>query len=144
MHITTVTGKVGRRDFLQTTGMAGAAVLLGSRAQSQTAKLPQDNGPKVPATAVRSVKRFLGSDIDYAYAFRAGPWLFLTGHEGFDFEKGLLPDVEAPPAFPNYGTPPLRREADYLVRRMRGILRDFGSDLQNTVRSINIILPFRP
>jgi enamine deaminase RidA (YjgF/YER057c/UK114 family) len=143
MHNTTVTGKVGRRDFLQTAGMAGAAALLGSQAQAQTGKRPPDHGPKVPATTVRSVKRFLGSDIDYAYAVKAGPWLFLTGHEGFDFEKGLLADVEGPAAFPNYGTPPLRREADYLVRRMRAILRDFGSDLQNTVRVDQYYTSFR-
>ena len=34
---------------------------------------------------VRSVEGLAGSAVPYAYAVKAGPWLFLTGHEAFDF-----------------------------------------------------------
>src|SRR5918997_233880 len=32
---------------------------------------------------VRSVDNLLGTPVSYAYAVKAGPWLFLTGHEAF-------------------------------------------------------------
>src|ERR1700760_5004845 len=78
--------------------------------------------------------RLVGSSVNYAYAVKAGPWVFLNGHEGFDFEKGLAPEVEGPPGNRLIGRPPLRREADYLLRRMRGILKELGTDLPNAVR----------
>jgi hypothetical protein len=31
----------------------------------------------------------IGTPISYAYAVKAGPWIFLTGHEAFDFESGI-------------------------------------------------------
>ena len=36
-------------------------------------------------TEIRSVEGLAGSGVPYAYAVKAGPWLFLTGHEAFDF-----------------------------------------------------------
>jgi hypothetical protein len=30
---------------------------------------------------VKAVERLLGSGVSYAYAVKAGPWVFLTGHE---------------------------------------------------------------
>lgn len=87
-----------------------------------------------PAPIVKSVKHLAGSTTSYAYAVKAGPWIFLTGHEAFDFERGLAPDVEGPPGQRLTGRPPLRREADYLLKRMRAILKEFGSDLPNAVR----------
>ena len=63
--------------------------------------------------------RVAGSAVNYAYAVKAGPWVFLNGHEAFDFERGLTAEVEGPPGNRLSGTPPLRREADYLLRRMR-------------------------
>jgi len=65
---------------------------------------------------------------------KAGPWVFLNGHEAFDFERGLAPEVEGAPGNRLSGRPPLRREADYLLHRMRGILKEFGTDLPNAVR----------
>src|SRR4029077_1141498 len=67
-------------------------------------------------------------------AVKAGPWVFLNGHEAFDFDRGLAPEVEGPPGNRLSGRPPLRREADYLLRRMRGILKEFGTDLPHAVR----------
>lgn len=83
---------------------------------------------------VKSVERLAGSATSYAYAVKAGPWLFLTGHEAYDFESGLAPEVEGPAGNRLSGRPPLRREADYVLRRMRTILKEFGSDLPNAVR----------
>ncbi len=84
---------------------------------------------------VKSADRLAGSGTRFAYAVKAGPWIFLNGHEAFDFEHGLAPEVEGPPGHRLSGRPPLRREADTILKRMRAILREFGSDLPNTVRT---------
>lgn len=83
---------------------------------------------------VKAVKNLAGSTISYAYAVKAGPWIFLNGHEAFDFERGLAPEVEGLSGQRLAGRPPLRREADYILGRMRAILKEFGSDLSNAVR----------
>jgi enamine deaminase RidA (YjgF/YER057c/UK114 family) len=88
----------------------------------------------MPALEVKSVANLLGTPVPYAYAVKAGPWIFLTGHEAFDFEIGIPEEVAGPPGFPGFGQPRSRREADFVLRRMRHILREFGSDLGNAVR----------
>jgi enamine deaminase RidA (YjgF/YER057c/UK114 family) len=94
-----------------------------------------DAGAAEPSSRVTTKSiRLVGTPINYAYAVKAGPWVFLNGHEAFDFERGLAPEVEGPPGNRLSGRPPLRREADYLLRRMRGILKEFGTDLPNAVR----------
>jgi len=84
--------------------------------------------------AVKSVDRLVGSSTSFAYAVKAGSWIFLNGHEAFDFARGLAGEVEGPPDHRLSGRPPLRREADYILQRMRATLREFGSDLPNAVR----------
>jgi enamine deaminase RidA (YjgF/YER057c/UK114 family) len=86
------------------------------------------------ALTVKSVERLAGSGTSFAYAVKAGPWIFLNGHEAFDFEHGLAAEVEGPPGHRLSGRPPLRREADYILRRMRTILNEFGCDLPDAVR----------
>jgi enamine deaminase RidA (YjgF/YER057c/UK114 family) len=86
------------------------------------------------APTVKSVDRLAGSGTRFAYAVKAGPWIFLNGHEAYDFERGLAAEVEGPPGYRLSGRPPLRREADYILQRMRAILKEFGSDLPNAVR----------
>ncbi len=113
-----------RRDLLLSGITLAAALPFPKSAHAQPAG----------TLAVKSVERLAGSATSYAYAIKAGPWLFLNGHEAFDFEKGLAPDVEGPAASRLSGRPPLRREADYILRRMRAILKEFGSDLPNAVR----------
>jgi enamine deaminase RidA (YjgF/YER057c/UK114 family) len=83
---------------------------------------------------VKSVDHLAGGSTRFAYAVKAGPWIFLNGHEAFDFEHGLAGEVEGPPGHRLSGRPPLRREADYILRRMRAILKEFGTDLPNAVR----------
>src|SRR5215468_1378795 len=86
------------------------------------------------ALTVKAVERLVGSGTRLAYAVKAGPWIFLNGHEAFDFERGLAPEVEGPSGHRLSGRPPLRREADYILQRMRTILKEFGCDLANAVR----------
>src|SRR5262249_38777700 len=93
----------------------------------------QAAGTRVAPT-VKAVERLAGSGTRFAYAVKAGPWIFLNGHEAFDFEGGLAPEVEGASGHRLRGAPPLRREADYILRRMRTILQEFGCDLANAVR----------
>jgi enamine deaminase RidA (YjgF/YER057c/UK114 family) len=98
-------------------------------------RLARSAGIVAPVSAITTRStRLVGSSIDYAYAVKAGQWVFLNGHEAFDFAHGLAPEVEGPPGQRLSGRPPLRREADYLLRRMRNILNEFGTDLPNAVR----------
>lgn len=113
-----------RRRFLLS-GVTLAAALASSRSA---------HAQRAEGLAVKSVDRLAGSATSYAYAVKAGPWLFLTGHEAYDFDGGLAPDVEGTAGNWLSGRPPLRREADYILRRMRAILEEFGSDLANAVR----------
>src|SRR5262244_2960829 len=83
---------------------------------------------------VKSVPNLLGTSVSYAYAVKAGPWIFLTGHEAFDFENGIPEEVADPSGFPLFGRPRSRREGDFILQRMRRILREFGTDLGNSVR----------
>jgi len=86
------------------------------------------------ALEVKSVASLLGTPVSYAYAVKAGPWIFLTGHEAFDFENGIPGEVAGPPGFPLFGKPRSRREADFILKRMQRILREFGTDVENAVR----------
>ena len=136
-----------RRSFLLN-GMtlAGAAALPSATAagarEAQPGSVVQlaQAGPRTttatvsPSLTVKSVDHLAGSTVSYAYAIKAGPFVFLNGHEAYDFEHGLAPEVEGLPGYRLSGRPPLRREADYILQRMRAILKEFGTDLPNAVR----------
>jgi enamine deaminase RidA (YjgF/YER057c/UK114 family) len=83
---------------------------------------------------VLSVPSLAGSGVPYAYAVKAGPWIFLTGHEGFDFETGSTAAVDGPPGFPTYDKARPRREAEFIFERMRTTLAKFGSGFKHAVR----------
>ena len=85
---------------------------------------------------VKSVASLLGTPVSYAYAVKAGPWLFLTGHEAFDWRTGAIDEaVAGPPSYPLFGTRHRsRREADFIFSRMRGLLQEFGSDFAHAIR----------
>ena len=83
---------------------------------------------------LRSIEGLAGTALPYAYAVKAGPWLFLTGHEAFDFAAGPALEVEGPEGFPSFGAPRLKREAEYILKRMRKTLAEFGSDFKHSVR----------
>ena len=86
------------------------------------------------AIEIRAVEGLAGTGVAYAYAVKAGPWLFMTGHEAFDFKTGLAAEVEGPAGFPSFGSPRLRREAEYILRRMRKTLEEFGSGFKHSLR----------
>src|SRR6267142_1817243 len=67
---------------------------------------------------VRAVESLAGTGVSYAYAVKAGQWLFLTGHEAFDFATGHAPEVEGHAGFPSFGA----------------TLAEFGSDFRHSVR----------
>src|SRR5256885_5688150 len=83
---------------------------------------------------VRAVENLAGTGVPYAYAVKAGPWLFLTGHEAFDCASGHAPEVEGHAGLPGFGAPRLKREAEYILKRMRATLAEFGSDFKHSVR----------
>lgn len=83
---------------------------------------------------VRAVESLAGTGVPYAYAVKAGQWLFLTGHEAFDFSTGSVAQVDGLSGFPAFGAPRLRREAEYILQRMRNTLAEFGSDFRHSVR----------
>src|SRR5258705_2820950 len=83
---------------------------------------------------IRSVEGLAGSAVPYAYAVKAGAWLFLTGHEAFDFAAGPAPEMECPEGFPAFGAPRLRRDAEVILNRMQETPGEFGSDIRHSVR----------
>lgn len=136
-------GISNRRSFLKSVTLVGAAALtpsIAARARESAPMVqlaqasPNASAAAASALTVKSVERLAGSAASFAYAIKAGPWIFLNGHEAYDFERGLAAEVEGPPGNALSGRPPLRREADYILRRMRTILKEFGSDLPNAVR----------
>src|SRR5262249_51121275 len=119
--------------------LTGAAALPGQSPAAQPPGGPKlaQAAPRPPAATaassvtVKSVERLVGSGINYAYALKAGNFVFLNGHKAYDFERGPAPEVEGPPGNALSGRPPLRREADGILNRMRTILKDFGTGLPN-------------
>jgi len=86
------------------------------------------------ALEVRSVENLLGIPVRYAYAVKAGPWVFLTGHEAYDWQTGMTDEVAGPLGFPLYGQHKSRREGDFILRRMRRLLGELGTDLAHSIR----------
>jgi enamine deaminase RidA (YjgF/YER057c/UK114 family) len=123
-----------RREFLGGATAASVASLVGPRVAIAQGSAPTaTTAPNAPVTAL-TTEHLVGSAVNYAYAVKAGPFVFLNGHEGYDFASGVVPAVEGPAGFPEYGRPRLRREADFIFERMRQILKSFGSDFEHSVR----------
>ena len=122
MHIRRNAKSLNRRDFVsKAAGLAGAVTFVPSVVAEAS---PSRDGPEIrlaqnqpspprmtPSVSldVKSVPRLVGSTTKYAYAIKAGPWIFLNGHEAFDFETGLAPEVKGPRGYTLSGRPPLRR-----------------------------------
>lgn len=134
-----------RRNFLgaaAAAGAAGAATFLGAgRALAQNATPATGSAsiaapPSAGGGAITALTadHLVGSAMSYAYAVKAGPFVFLNGHEGYDFAAGAIPAVEGPANFPEFGKPRLRREADFIFQRMGQILKSFGTDFAHSVR----------
>jgi enamine deaminase RidA (YjgF/YER057c/UK114 family) len=74
------------------------------------------------------------TDIVYAQGMRAGSWLFFTGHEATDFERGIAAAVAGRPGLPLGGSPRYRREGDFLYARLAKLIASEGGDLRHIVR----------
>jgi len=121
-----------RRAFLGGAASAGVASALAPRAaRSQTPAVPSAPGAAITA---RTTEHLVGSAVNHAYAVKAGAFVFLNGHEGYDFADGVIAAVAGTPGFPEYGKPGLRREADFVLERMGQILKSFGTDFAHAVR----------
>lgn len=91
--------------------------------------------PSEGKVEVVAVPNLAGSTINYASAVKAGPWIFMTGHEAFDFATGAVPgEVAGAAGFPLFGKPRFRREGDYILSRMAKVLKDYGSSFAHGVR----------
>lgn len=124
--------RLKRRDFLGGAALAGVASALAPRVAA--AQPASEQAASARGIAMRTAEHMVGSSTNYAYAVKAGPFVFLNGHEGYDFAAGYVPAVEGSAGFPEYGKPGLRREADYLFARMGETLKSFGTDLAHSVR----------
>jgi len=103
---------------------------------------------------VKSVPNLLGTSVSYAYAVKAGPWIFLTGHEAFDFERGIPEEVAGPSGFPLFGRPRSRREGDFILGECGAFCRSSAptsatasgstSFIRRRLPSIPIISPGTP
>jgi len=121
---------LGRRAFLSATAAGAASVLAPRAALAQALAQP---APAAGVTAL-TAQHLVGSAVNYAYAVKAGPFVFLNGHEGYDFAAGAVPAVEGAAGFPEYGKPRLRREADFIFERMGKTLKSLGTDFAHSVR----------
>src|SRR4051794_31438260 len=121
-----------RRAFLGGVTSAGVASVFTPNAtlgpKSEAAARPP---PPTPIT-VRTTEHLVGSVVNHAYAVKAGSFVFLNGHEGYDFAAGVTSEVAGAPGFPDYGKPGMRREADFILERMGQILKSFGTDYAHT------------
>jgi enamine deaminase RidA (YjgF/YER057c/UK114 family) len=123
-----------RRAFLRAATAAGTASVLAPRTALAQAAPPAAVSAAGSSITALTVEHLAGSAVNYAYAVKAGPFVFLNGHEGYDFAAGITPAVAGAPGFPDYGKPGLRREADFTLQRMGEILKSFGTDFAHSVR----------
>ncbi|HEY7296947.1 MAG TPA: Rid family hydrolase [Xanthobacteraceae bacterium] len=123
-----------RRAFLGGAASAGVASALAPRAAAAQATAPAMPSGSRASNIVRVTQRLAGSAINHAYAVKAGPFVFLNGHEGYDFTAGVTPAVAGAPGFPDFGKPGLRREADFILQRMGELLKSYGTDFAHSVR----------
>src|SRR5690242_10985451 len=82
-----------RRTFLGGATLAGVASMLGPRAA-----LAQPSAAVTPTAAKAGItmltaEHTVGSAVNHAYAVKAGPFVFLNGHEAYDFAAGVTPAV---------------------------------------------------
>ncbi len=74
------------------------------------------------------------TDFVFAQGVRAGSWLFFTGHEATDFERGIATEVAGVPGLPLGGIPRYLREGKYIFDRLAKLIAAEGGDLRHIVR----------
>jgi hypothetical protein len=87
---------------------------------------------------VKSIDRLLETSVSNAYAVKAGPWIFLTGHEAYDWETGIPDEVAGPPGFPLYGSSRSRREGDFILQRARDLAL-FNLAIDSKLRGCDLV-----
>jgi enamine deaminase RidA (YjgF/YER057c/UK114 family) len=65
---------------------------------------------------------------------RAGPWLFFTGHEASDYNRGIAAPVAGTSGLPLGGQARCRREGDYVLERLAKLVAGEGGNLRHVVR----------
>lgn len=66
-------------------------------------------------------------------AIKAEPWVFLSGYGPTDWKNPVAPEAQRNPAF-GFGSD-VQLQADYILKRMKIVLEEAGSSLENVVRS---------
>src|SRR5437763_6652945 len=96
------TSGLERRAFLGGATAASMASVLAPRvAQAQIhAAAPAVASTGSGAITLRSTEHLVGSAVNHAHAVKAGPFVFLNGHEGFDFATGVTAAVAGASGFP--------------------------------------------
>jgi enamine deaminase RidA (YjgF/YER057c/UK114 family) len=124
---------IARRSFLGGASAAGVASLLPSSPAHAQAASTKPAGTASSITPIVA-NNFVGSGVNYAHTVKAGPFIFINGHEAYDFATGPVQAVEGPAGFADFGRPKLRRESDYLLERMGKLLKSFGTDFAHGIR----------
>src|SRR5262245_19009161 len=98
--------------------------------------MPARIGKGVTMLEVKSYPNLLGTQVSYAYAIKAAPRIFLTCHDGYAWHSGRIDiSISGPPGFPlSDHRHKSRREADFIFRRMRRVLEEFGTDFAHSIR----------
>jgi hypothetical protein len=71
-----------RRAFLGRAASAGVASVLAPRAALGQTSVPTVPSAPSAAITIRAAEHLVGSAVSHAYAVKAGPFVFLNGHEG--------------------------------------------------------------
>ena len=90
-----------RRAFLSGATLAGVASVLAPSAALGQVSAPIAPSAPGPTILARTTEHLVGSAVNYAYAVKAGPFVFLNGHEGYDFAAASSPRSKARRVFPN-------------------------------------------
>jgi enamine deaminase RidA (YjgF/YER057c/UK114 family) len=83
---------------------------------------------------IKSTPNLAGSGVAFAHAVKAGPFIFLTGHEAFDFSTGADCCAAGSVAEAAFGPAYQRRQADFILARMKTVLAANGADLSGSLR----------
>ena len=82
-----------RTDARRPSVLAVARHLLTCRSERPKA----ESGGRM-ALEIKSIDSLVGTPMSYSYAVKAGPWVFLTGHEAIDWGTGTIDASVSGPA----------------------------------------------
>src|SRR5205085_7199693 len=95
----TVKCRMAARPLSRSIGVSQFSICLACPSKRRPLASVLDKARAMPLE-VRSVENLLGTPVPYAYAVKAGPWLFLTGPEAYDWRTGMVDEaVRGPPAY---------------------------------------------